>query len=65
MKKTVSKLAYSIAFFILACNTQKSVDPTGKTPIPVGSDMTLDADTTSDNTDASKAIPDTLMKDTL
>ena len=65
MKKTVSRLAYSVAFFSLACNTQKSVDPTGKTPIPVGSDKTLDADTASSDTNTSKVIPDTLMRNTL
>ena len=65
MKKTISRFAYTLIFLILACNTQKSVDPTGRTPIPVGSDMTLDPDTASDKTDTSEAVPDTLMSDKL
>ena len=65
MKKIHSKLIFSVAFFLFACNTQKSVDPTGQTPIPVGSEIPLDSDTTTNDPDTSEILPDTLKRDSL
>jgi hypothetical protein len=54
------------AISFISCNTQKSVDPTGKTPIPVGTDRTVDPDTTSEEKAPQSgeidSLPDTLMK---
>ena len=65
MKKIHFKLVYSITAIILACNTQKSVDPTGRTPIPIGSERPIDSDILSTDKDTSDTPPDTLMKDSL
>ena len=65
MKKIHYKLVYSITAIFFACNSQKSVDPTGRTPIPVGSERPIDSDTLSTDNDTSETLPDTLMKDSL
>ena len=65
MKKINLIFASCVTVVLLGCNTQKSVDPTGQGPIPVGSEKPIDGDTTAADDNTADALPDTLMKDSL